>query len=249
MEQKTGLEGLAEENQVWLQFDPGFGADEPHGGSFWKQFDPYVYPSWLFNVQGSKNNGLLFVRKDFTPHPLLQDCFGLASTSFTASMCQMDGAVVMVFQRLLRLQGGVKGCFCCCLGQEMTIGVPVRREIASISEDWTIWDTSLTIYDAKGIPMLKVTGPTLPSYWSGVISTEVFKVKTVAGTVVGEIWAEHDIIRVTFPVNLDVHIKGCLIGCAILVAFMFDFRGCAKNCDQLLKRCVSDLQRNTTAGV
>ncbi|XP_064454686.1 phospholipid scramblase 1-like [Ornithodoros turicata] len=157
-------------------------------------------------------------------------------------MCQMDGAVVMVFQRLLRLQGGVKGCFCCCLGQEMKIGVPVRREIASISEDWTIWDTSLTIYDAKGRPILKVIGPTLPSYWSGVISTEVFKVKTLAGTVVGEIWAEQQILRVTFPVNLDVHIKGCLIGCTILVAFMFDFRGFAKNCHQVVRQYASRRQ-------
>ncbi|XP_064454688.1 phospholipid scramblase 1-like [Ornithodoros turicata] len=117
----------------------------------------------------------------------------------------------------------------------MKIEAPLGRKIASISEDWITLGTSLTIYDVKGKPALKVTGSILPSYYSGMVATEVFKVKTMAGTVVGEIRSALEVISVSFPINLDVHIKGCLIGCAILVAFMFDFRGCGYNWGQVLR--------------
>ncbi|XP_064454689.1 uncharacterized protein LOC135365976 [Ornithodoros turicata] len=120
MEPNTGLEGLAQENQVWLCFVPGPNAMEASSGpgySFSNRYNVYAYPSWQFRVQGSKNNDLFFVMKDITPCLVVQGCFGLASSSFTAFLCQMNGTSVMSFQRLLRLQGGVKGCFCCCLGQ------------------------------------------------------------------------------------------------------------------------------------
>ncbi|XP_064454685.1 phospholipid scramblase 1-like [Ornithodoros turicata] len=240
MQGKTGLEGLAMEHQVQLSFVPGAGVMEPDNMQYGrKRFEIYAYPKWRFIVQGSKNNDLFIVTKDFPPCLIVQGCFGLASSSFTALLCQMDGTTTMSFQRLLRLQSGVKGCFCCCLGQEMTIEAPIGREIASISEDWTILGTSLTIYDVKGKPVLKVVGPILPSYWYGIFSTEVFQVKTMAGTVVGEIRSSGKVISVSFPINLDVHIKGCLIGCAILVAFMFDFRGFAYNTIQVLRMYAS----------
>ncbi|XP_064455287.1 phospholipid scramblase 1-like isoform X2 [Ornithodoros turicata] len=218
MQRKTGLEALAGENRVRLWFDAGPGAKEPRPGTFTQENSMY----------------------DLAPCLIVQGCFGLSSSSFTAYLCQMDGTVVMSFQRLLRLQGGVKGCFCCCLGQEMTIQAHLGREIASISEDWTILGTSLTIYDVKGKPILKIIGAILPSYWSGLFTAEVFQVQTMAGTVVGEIRASlvDKVISVSFPINLDVHIKGCLIGCAILVAFMFDFRGCAFNCGQIVRLSV-----------
>ncbi|XP_064455089.1 phospholipid scramblase 2-like [Ornithodoros turicata] len=216
---KTGIEGLKQESKVVLCFVSGPGDTRTYTGfnaDYENYYKIYTYPAWMFTVQGSNNNPLFIVNKESEPCEMVQDCFSLASGSFTARMVDTKGTATMSFQRLLRLQGGLKGCFCCCLGQEMTIGIPDGRQIASISENWTIFNTSLTIYDAKGRSVLRVIGPALPSYYWGLMSPAVFKVKTVAGTVVGQITVSR-VINVSFPVNLDVHIKGCLIGCAILV--------------------------------
>ncbi|XP_064454605.1 phospholipid scramblase 1-like [Ornithodoros turicata] len=187
-------------------------------------------------LEGLAQETMVWMRRgpEYQQCEVVQRCFSLASGSFTAYMVNMNGVVAMTFERLLRLQGGAKGCFCCCLGQEMRIEAPLGRQIASISEDWTIVGTSLTMYDGKGIRVLTVTGPIFPPYFQGSSSTVVFEVKTMAGNTVGEIRIAQ-MTSVSFPINLDVYIKGCLIGCAILVEFMFDMRGWALNCWQFMR--------------
>ncbi|XP_064487399.1 phospholipid scramblase 3-like isoform X2 [Ornithodoros turicata] len=151
-------------------------------------------------------------------------CLGAANRSFQMSMSQPMYGVVMVFERPVRLQGGLKGCFCCCLGQNMEIEGPPGRRIASISEDCNIWGTSLTIRDAKGVAALKVIGPTLPPYIC-CTNEAVFQVLTMAGTSVGVIRTNGRAI-VSFPVNLDVYLKGCLIACSVLISYMFSKETC-----------------------
>ncbi|XP_064460207.1 phospholipid scramblase 2-like isoform X2 [Ornithodoros turicata] len=188
--------------------------------------------AWRFIVQDSRNNDLFTVYK--ACHKCEEGLIGLSSASFTACMKRMDSVVVMKFERPLRLQSGLKGYFCCCLGQEMEIEAPPGRRISSISEDYNILGTSLTIYDAKGKAALKILGSTSPPFLCLAKFPTVLKVQTLPGTVVGEIRIE-EFITISFHPNLDVYIKGCLIGCAILVRFMFYVDGCASGCFQLLK--------------
>ncbi|XP_064487402.1 phospholipid scramblase 4-like [Ornithodoros turicata] len=125
--------------------------------------------------------------------------------------------LVMVFHRPVRLQSGLKGCFCCCLAQEMEIEGPPGRRIAFISEDCSIWGTSLTIRDARGTAALKLIGPALPDYFN-YRNVTVFKVQTMAGTTVAEI-RTNGVATVFFPISLDVYIKGCLIASSILIPY------------------------------
>ncbi|XP_064461343.1 phospholipid scramblase 1-like isoform X2 [Ornithodoros turicata] len=195
------------------------------------------YRNWKLLVRDSRNMDLFYVwRAKLRRTDTCGFIFGPASECFTAYMTQMDNVVVMCFERPLRLQSGLKGFFCCCLGQELRIDAPPGARIANISEDCNMWGTCLTIYDGKGTPALKVLGPTLPPYVTIHSSTPptVLKVQTMAGSVIGEIRIEES-ISVYFPVNLDVYIKGCLIGCATLVAFMFRMEGCACTCNTVLK--------------
>ncbi|XP_064487397.1 phospholipid scramblase 4-like isoform X2 [Ornithodoros turicata] len=127
--------------------------------------------------------------------------------------------LVMVFHRPVRLQSGLKGCFCCCLGQEMEIESPPGRRIAFISEDCSTWGTSLTIRDARGTAALKLIGPALPDYL-GSRNVTIFEVQTMAGSTVAEI-RTNGLATVCFPINLDVYIKGCLIASSILIAYCF----------------------------
>ncbi|XP_064464717.1 phospholipid scramblase 2-like [Ornithodoros turicata] len=231
---RTGLEGLAEETMVRMTRGPDTDVVQvaPLPPDFERvSYKRYIYNVWQFTVQGTNGDILFIVNKEYQRCFALQRFFSLASGSFFAYMVNMSGVVVMSFERLLRLQGGVKGCFCCCLGQEMRIEAPLGRQIAYITEDWTLCGTSLTIYDAMGTRVFKVIGPTFPPYFKGTDSPVVFQVKTKAGNTMGEIRVAKS-ISVSFPVDLDVYIKGCLIGCAILVALMFDMRGCALNCWQ-----------------
>ncbi|XP_064459618.1 phospholipid scramblase 3-like isoform X3 [Ornithodoros turicata] len=161
-----------------------------------------VTPRKKFFVQGSSSNFLFYL--------------------------QEDGLEVMVFRRLLRLQSGLRGCFCGCLGQEMDIEDPSCRRIATVAEDFTFWGTSFTIGDARGRETLKVVGPPLLPYCRNK-TRAVFQVKTMGGTSVGGIWIEGQ-ISISFPSNLDIHLKGCLIGCAILIWYMFDPEGCILYC-------------------
>ncbi|XP_064459427.1 phospholipid scramblase 1-like isoform X2 [Ornithodoros turicata] len=197
------------------------------------------FPKWIYTVRDLGNRVL------FSVYNAVHDCcrcccncvYGPGSAPFTAYMKQsnnVDGVVLMSFERPLRLQSGLKGLFCGCLGQELKIEAPPGRRIASILEDYNTWGTSLTIYDAKGKPALKVIGPTLPPYFMCAERPTVFKVYTMTGTLVGQIIFEEQYgeigsrLSVSFPANLDVLIKGSVIGCALLV-LLYAFRNSFRN--------------------
>ncbi|XP_064472493.1 phospholipid scramblase 2-like isoform X2 [Ornithodoros turicata] len=185
-----------------------------------------------------------FIVKDYWKHDLFRlnvvnisscdHCFGSANRPFTMSMSQQDGCV-MAFHRPLRLQSGIKGCFCGCLGQEMEIEAPPGRRIAFISEDFSMWGTSFTITDARGNAMFKVLGPVLSTSCLSKASPDILQVTTMGGFPVGEIWIGEQ-ITVSFLVNLDVQLKGCLIACGMLAVFMFDRDWCITHacCEALL---------------
>ncbi|XP_064460242.1 phospholipid scramblase 3-like [Ornithodoros turicata] len=185
----------------------------------------------FFTVRCSTNPNLFSLQKESVSLLCLVLPFGPANQPFDMLMSQQDAggkpSQVMVFRRPLRLQSGLKGCFCGCLGQEMKIETPAGTTVASISEDNTRWRTSLTIRDARKQPILKVSGPALPPYCSCMKSPAVFKVKSMAGSPLGEIRTDgYNFVDVSFPTDLDVLLKGSLIGCGILVRHMFDPDGC-----------------------
>ncbi|XP_064459291.1 phospholipid scramblase 3-like [Ornithodoros turicata] len=154
--------------------------------------------------------------------------------------------LAMVFRRPMRLQSGVKGCCCGCLGQEMQVETPDGTTIASIVEDNTTWGTSLTIRDASGMPILKVIGPALPPYCccncccKCCYALATFKVKSMAGTPLGEIKTDgYHYVDLSFPTDLDVHLKSTLIGCGFLIWCMFHPDGCIMHaCLELLVGCL-----------
>ncbi|XP_064468810.1 phospholipid scramblase 1-like isoform X2 [Ornithodoros turicata] len=167
-------------------------------------------------IQGPTNNNLFYLQ--IVSGSVSRLVFGDANGSFTMLMSQISGQVMAAFHRPLRLQSGCKGCFCSCLGQEMTIEAPPGTRVGSISEDCSTWGTTMTIRDTSGQGALKINGPALPPYCTCLINQAVFQVKSMAGTPVGEIWTDgNKCAGVSFPMDLNVDLKGCLIGCTILI--------------------------------
>ncbi|XP_064460601.1 uncharacterized protein LOC135370720 isoform X2 [Ornithodoros turicata] len=169
---------------------------------------------WVYSVQDTRNKDLFSVYNEDEAGLCPTCVFGPGSAPFTAYMKQSDRLnrlPMMVFERPLRLQSGLKGLFCCCLGQEMKIDAPLEEELPLFQKIIMCWVPPSPFMTPKESPALKVIGPTLPQYCPCATRPSILKVQTMTGTLVGEIIIEGkraDCISISFPENLDILIKG-----------------------------------------
>ncbi|XP_064460604.1 uncharacterized protein LOC135370720 isoform X5 [Ornithodoros turicata] len=87
---------------------------------------------WVYSVQDTRNKDLFSVYNEDEAGLCPTCVFGPGSAPFTAYMKQSDRLnrlPMMVFERPLRLQSGLKGLFCCCLGQVQTMTGTLVGEI------------------------------------------------------------------------------------------------------------------------
>ncbi|XP_064460602.1 uncharacterized protein LOC135370720 isoform X3 [Ornithodoros turicata] len=122
---------------------------------------------WVYSVQDTRNKDLFSVYNEDEAGLCPTCVFGPGSAPFTAYMKQSDRLnrlPMMVFERPLRLQSGLKGLFCCCLGQEMKIDAPLEEELPLFQKIIMCWVPPSPFMTPKESPALKVIGPTLPQY-------------------------------------------------------------------------------------
>ncbi|XP_064457560.1 phospholipid scramblase 3-like [Ornithodoros turicata] len=179
--------------------------------------------------------------------------FMLLEESNPCDACMMPGsrpfdvhatldADFMIFHRPLRCQSGIRGCFLSCLAQELEVEIPPGQTVGFVYEQRDLWDTSFTICDRAEKPVFKIMGDCmcprcfLEDTWFEVITLNDVRIGTI-GVTFHQL--HYRFLFVTFPRDLDVHLKGCLIGCGILMRYMFFYTEplCGKcQCFQMRRR-------------
>ncbi|XP_065287632.1 phospholipid scramblase 2-like isoform X2 [Dermacentor albipictus] len=147
--------------------------------------------------------------------------------SFEMDVLDYRNAVVMHFVRPLRC---MRPC-CGCRGQEMEVQAPPGNVIAMIRHESSMCDTKFSVNDRNSRSVLDIVGPACQTgvACGGIVE---FKVLSTNGVVIGkitklwggalkEVFTTADNYAVTFPLDLDVHIKGALIAATILIDYMF----------------------------
>merc|ERR1711892_164863 len=154
-----------------------------------------------------------------------RQCCGPARP-FDMNICDNQGMEVIHLTRPLRCQ---TCCFPCCL-QEMEVSSPPGTIIGTIEQQWTMIYPKFVIKDQTGNPVLKIEGPLCPISCCGDVDFKVVSVQT--GSEVGlitkqwsgiakEAFTDADNFGISFPLDLDVKVKGTLLGALFLIDFMY----------------------------
>ncbi|XP_064458940.1 phospholipid scramblase 3-like isoform X3 [Ornithodoros turicata] len=156
---------------------------------------------------------------------------------------------VMMLRRPLRWESAVCGCFCCCclqslsLLQKMIVEAPESQVVGYVQENCSIFRSLFTILDAHKEPVLKVGGVKTWSILPCCPARKGFGIETkdrshVIGYIifdtVPKLAKRLQRFIVAYPKDLDVGVKATLIGCAMLLRFMFYdevSQDCATCCD------------------
>ncbi|XP_064468734.1 phospholipid scramblase 2-like [Ornithodoros turicata] len=149
---------------------------------------------------------------------------------FQMFVVDTQGRVVIRLVRPLRCQSTLIGC-CCCLLQEMQVEAPPDELIGSVYEECSACQPAFRIYDTSGNLVLRVLGPRITAScpWQMDVryqiltlnGSEIGVISKVWGGLLKEMFTDADTFSLTFPFDLDVRIKACLLGCAILIDYMF----------------------------
>lgn len=145
--------------------------------------------------------------------------------SFDMSVFNNDKEKVMSIHRPLR----ASTCWCPCCLQKLTVECPPGTEIGKVRQKWSICHPEFNICDESGAAVLSIEGPICTWSCCGDVK---FKVLASDGTQVGEVskqWSgiskEHftdaDNFGITFPMDLDVKVKGTILGACFLIDYMF----------------------------
>ncbi|XP_055343713.1 phospholipid scramblase 2-like [Paramacrobiotus metropolitanus] len=122
------------------------------------------------------------------------------------------------------------GCCCPCCLQTMQVEAPPGNPIGQIEENWSFCLPRFTIKNRNGEPVLKIEGPCCTSSCCG--NDVKFKVVTADGKAeIGEIskkwgglkefYTDADTFGITFPLDMDVHVKATLVAACFLIDFMY----------------------------
>ncbi|XP_064479801.1 phospholipid scramblase 1-like [Ornithodoros turicata] len=120
-------------------------------------------------------------------------------------------------------------CFFCCL-QEMEVQAPPGVPVGYIQQDWSVIFPMFTLMNARREPSLKIKGPFITSSCLGDVKFEVWTVdwrhkigllsKNWSGAL-REMFTSADNFSISVPIDLDVRMKATLIGCTLLIDFIF----------------------------
>ncbi|XP_064462152.1 phospholipid scramblase 2-like [Ornithodoros turicata] len=154
-----------------------------------------------------------------------------ATRCFEMYVWDTQNRIVMRFLRPLRWRSTYQYCCCCCLLQEIEVQVPPDQTVGFVFEECTIFRTSYSICDRRMKPLMRVQGPWLTC--STPCATDVkFSIRSLHDIEIGviakewsglikEAFTDADTFSVTFPVDMDVDVKACILGCAILIDYMY----------------------------
>ncbi|XP_077514964.1 phospholipid scramblase 2-like [Amblyomma americanum] len=157
---------------------------------------------------------------------LARCCCG-ARRCFEMDVTDYRGVAVMHFVRPLRC---INCTYFCCL-QEMEVQAPPGTTIAHVYQDCSICYPTFSICDRRGQKVLSIVGPICTHSIPCKCDVE-FDVNSTNGYVIGKItkqfsgilkefFTDADVFGVTFPLDMDVHLKAALIAATMLIDFMF----------------------------
>lgn len=142
-------------------------------------------------------------------------------------------SVVMHFVRPLRCVHTVFCCCvcCCCCLQEMEVQAPPGKTIAYVYQRWSLCYPWFSIHDRNQKRVLDIVGPLCTQSMPCKCDVD-FKVYSVNGYEIGKItkqWSglikeyftNADTFGVSFPLDMDVHVKAALIAATMLIDYMF----------------------------
>lgn len=98
--------------------------------------------------------------------------------------------------------------------------------LGSVSQDWSILSPKFTIKNSTGESVLKVEGPFCTYSICGDVEfqilsldkeTKVGKITKQWAGLAREMFTDADLFGVTFPLDLDVHIKAVLLAATFLI--------------------------------
>lgn len=169
-------------------------------------------------------------------------CAG-SSRCFVMDVLDHKGSAVMRFVRPLRC---TSCCWLCCL-QVMEVQAPPGTLIGYAHQLWSICFPSFGIYDEHKNKALSIVGPCCTSSLPCCCNVE-FQVRSTNGVAVGKItkqWSglvkeaftDADTFGVSFPLDLNINMKACLIAATMLIDYMFYEETCDA-CD-VCKACLS----------
>ncbi|XP_064454818.1 phospholipid scramblase 2-like isoform X2 [Ornithodoros turicata] len=158
-----------------------------------------------------------------------------AKRCFNMYVYDYQKRLVMQFSRPLRCQSRFRGLFCCCCLQQMQVEAPSGTVIGYVCEDFAFCCPSFSVCAPSGNAVITVQGPCINNKCWGCCNN-TFTLRTLGGHTIGIIskqWfgvvkdalAATDSFGVTFPRDLDLHAKACLIACTMLVDYMFFEQG------------------------
>ncbi|XP_049518939.1 phospholipid scramblase 2 [Dermacentor silvarum] len=146
---------------------------------------------------------------------------------FEMDVFDYRNVAVMHFVRPLRC---VHCCYCCCL-QEMQVQAPPGKVVASVVQKWSMCYPTFVVNDRNQRRVLDIVGPLCTASIPCKCDVD-FEVRSTNGVVIGkitkqwsglarELFTDADTFGVTFPLDLDVHVKGALIAATMLIDYLF----------------------------
>jgi len=153
-----------------------------------------------------------------------QPCHG-----FCIDMADQRGNVVLKFERPFTCVPF--GCCFPCLLHKMTVSSADGSVLGYVEQEWVLYTPTLTVRDAEDNVVFNCVGPSAGPVWQ-TDSVKEFRLFTKGSGKIGmiskkwnaktrEIVGVKDSFKIECPADLDVKIKACLIGTAMLMDYLY----------------------------
>lgn len=146
--------------------------------------------------------------------------------AFQMKIMDNTGNEVMHVHRPLRCDS----CWCPCCLQKLEVSAPPGNLIGTVEQEWSVLFPRYRICNVSGDTMLRVRGPLCTWSCCGDVEFQITSAdkehqvgrltKQWTG-LVKETFTDADNFGVTFPLDLDVNVKACLLALTFLIDFMF----------------------------
>lgn len=122
------------------------------------------------------------------------------------------------------------GCCCPCCLQTLDVFSPPGTLIGRVKQNWSICAPRFSVENAAGDVVLKIHGPICIVNCCADVEfkvmaldeeTQVGKISKQWTGFVKESYTDADNFGITFPMDLDVHMKAVMLGACFLIDFMF----------------------------
>ncbi|CAN7996263.1 unnamed protein product [Ixodes pacificus] len=114
--------------------------------------------------------------------------------------------------------------------QRLEVSAPPGRPIGWVVQEWSILTPQFRVENAAGECVLRIEGPICTMSICGDVefkvlskdgSVEVGKISKQWAGLLKEAFTDTDNFGISFPMDLDVHMKAVLLGALFLIDYMF----------------------------